>query len=335
EAKAVDHAAYPLYGELVTEPALPRDGLFGERRGVFGAAAPDLLFERLGLTVGDRLALGKATFELRARLVNEPDAVSDGFGFAPRLLISLDGLQASGLVQPGSLVEYGYKIRLPQGSGNDELNVIRDRAANEFPAAGWSIRTRTNAAPALASNIERFAQFLTLVGLTALVVGGVGVANAVRAYLEAKRGVIATFKSLGATGGFVFAVYLVQIMLIATIGIAIGLAIGAAMPFLASAFLSTVLPIPATGGLYPGALAVGAVFGVMVTLAFALLPLGRARDVPATALFREMGFDARGWPRLPYVAAAAAIALLLALFAVWWSHDRTIAAIFVGAMLAS
>src|SRR5690606_15027828 len=111
--------------------------------------------------------------------------------------------------------------------------------------------------------------------------------------------------------------------------------IGAAMPFLASAFLSTVLPIPATGGLYPGALAVGAVFGVMVTLAFALLPLGRARDVPATALFREMGFDARGWPRLPYVAAAAAIALLLALFAVWWSHDRTIAAIFVGAMLAS
>jgi len=335
EAKAVDHAAYPLYGELVTEPALPPDGLFGERGGVFGAAAPDLLFERLGLTVGDRLALGKATFELRAKLVNEPDAVSDGFGFAPRLLISLDGLQASGLVQPGSLVEYGYKIRLPQGSGNDELNVIRDRAANEFPAAGWSIRTRTNAAPALASNIERFAQFLTLVGLTALVVGGVGVANAVRAYLEAKRGVIATFKSLGATGGFVFAVYLVQIMLIATIGIAIGLAIGAAMPFLASAFLSTVLPIPATGGLYPGALAVGAVFGVMVTLAFALLPLGRARDVPATALFREMGFDARGWPRLPYVAAAAAIALLLALFAVWWSHDRTIAAIFVGAMLAS
>lgn len=335
EAKAVDHAAYPLYGELVTEPALPPDGLFGERGGVFGAAAPDLLFERLGLMVGDRLALGKATFELRAKLVNEPDAVSDGFGFAPRLLISLDGLQASGLVQPGSLVEYGYKIRLPQGSGNDELNVIRDRAANEFPAAGWSIRTRTNAAPALASNIERFAQFLTLVGLTALVVGGVGVANAVRAYLEAKRGVIATFKSLGATGGFVFAVYLVQIMLIATIGIAIGLAIGAAMPFLASAFLSTVLPIPATGGLYPGALAVGAVFGVMVTLAFALLPLGRARDVPATALFREMGFDARGWPRLPYVAAAAAIALLLALFAVWWSHDRTIAAIFVGAMLAS
>src|SRR5690606_29140773 len=123
----------------------------------------------------------------------------------------------------------------------DELNVIRDRAANEFPAAGWSIRTRTNAAPALASNIERFAQFLTLVGLTALVVGGVGVANAVRAYLEAKRGVIATFKSLGATGGFVFAVYLVQIMLIATIGVAIGLVIGAAMPFLASAFLSTVL----------------------------------------------------------------------------------------------
>ncbi|RVC09374.1 FtsX-like permease family protein, partial [Mesorhizobium sp. M7A.F.Ca.CA.002.15.2.1] len=193
------------------------------------------------------------------------------------------------------------------------------------------IRTRSNAAPALSSNIERFSQFLTLVGLTALVVGGVGVANAVRAYLDGKRGVIATFKSLGASGGFVFAVYLVQILIIAGLGVVLGLVLGALMPFAASAALQSVIPVPAEGGFYPGALGMAALFGLLVTLAFALLPLGRARDVPATALFREMGLEGRGLPRPAYVAAAIGIALLLAALAILFSGDQRIASIFVGA----
>jgi len=334
EAKAVD-GAYPLYGALETEPALPAADLFGKRDGVWGAAAADLLLQRLGLNIGDRVMLGTVAVELRAVIVTEPDAASDGFGFAPRLLLSMDGLRASGLIQPGSLVEYAYKIRLPAGTNTAGIDAIRARAGNDFPEAGWSIRDRGNAAPSLASNVERFSQFLTLVGLTALVVGGVGVANAVRAYLDAKRGVIATFKSLGASGGFVVSVYLVQITLIALIGIALGLVAGAAMPYLAAGFLSSVLPVPAEGGLYPGALAVGALFGLMVTLAFALIPLGRARDVPATALFRELGFEARGFPRPVYVLSALLIAAALAGFAIWWSDDRRIAAIFVGATIAA
>ncbi|MER9745408.1 ABC transporter permease [Mesorhizobium sp. M0187] len=330
EAKAVDDA-YPLYGALETAPQLGREDLFGEKSGVFGAAAPDLLFDRLNVEIGDRLKVGSATFELRARLVSEPDAVSDGFGFAPRLMVSMQGLAASGLIQPGSLVENAYKVRLPAGASEADLKAIQDRAASDFPEAGWSIRTRSNAAPALSSNIERFSQFLTLVGLTALVVGGVGVANAVRAYLDGKRGVIATFKSLGASGGFVFTVYLVQILMIAGLGIALGLILGAAMPFAASAALQSVIPVPAKGGFYPGALALAALFGLLVTLAFALLPLGRARDVPATALFREMGFEGRGFPRLPYLATAVGIALALAALAILFSGDRRIALIFVGA----
>ena len=245
------------------------------------------------------IKLGSATFELRARLVTEPDAVSDGFGFAPRLLVSLDGLRATGLIQPGSLVEFAYKIRLPADADEAGLAAIRTAAAEDFPQAGWTIRTRTNAAPALSSNIERFSQFLTLVGLTALVVGGVGVANAVRAYLDGKRGVIATFKSLGASGGFVFLVYLVQILLIAALGIVIGLVLGAAMPFVGErALLSRRSRCRPKAASIPARSALAALFGLLVTLAFALLPLGRARDVPATALFREMGFEGRGCPRL-------------------------------------
>ncbi|RUZ52478.1 ABC transporter permease, partial [Mesorhizobium sp. M7A.F.Ca.US.007.01.1.1] len=229
------------------------------------------------------------------------------------------------------LVENAYKIRLPADADEARLKAIQDQAATDFPEAGWSIRTRSNAAPALSSNIERFSQFLTLVGLTALVVGGVGVANAVRAYLDGKRGVIATFKSLGASGGFVFAVYLVQILIIAGLGIVLGLVLGALMPFAASAALQSVIPVPAEGGFYPGALGMAALFGLLVTLAFALLPLGRARDVPATALFREMGLEGRGLPRPAYVAAAIGIALLLAALAILFSGDQRIASIFVGA----
>ena len=334
EAKAVDDA-YPLYGALQTEPSLAREELLGEVAGVFGAAAPDLLFERLHLQPGGRVKLGNATFELRARLNGEPDAVSDGFGFAPRLLISREGLAASGLVQPGSLVENAYKVRLPRNASEADIETIRRQATETFPEAGWSIRNRTNAAPALSSNIERFSQFLTLVGLTALVVGGVGVANAVRAYLDGKRSVIATFKSLGASGGFVFTVYLVQILIISGLGIAAGLVLGAAMPFAASAALQSVIPVPAEGGFYPGSLALAALFGVMVTLVFALLPLGRARNVPATALFREMGFESTGLPRLPYVGTASVIAVALAALAIFMANDRRIAAIFVGATVFS
>jgi putative ABC transport system permease protein len=334
EVKAVDRA-YPLYGTLVTEPRLSREALFGSQGDVYGAAAPELLFERLGIAPGGRVRLGQAVFELRANLVTEPDAASEGFGFAPRLMISLEGLQASGLVQPGSLAEFAYKVRLPGTTGDAELEAIAERANSEFPQAGWSIRTRTNAAPSLSRNIERFSQFLTLVGLTALVVGGVGVANAVRAYLDGKRGVIATFKSLGASGGFVFAVYLVQILIIAGIGIAAGLAIGALMPLFATTALAALIPVPAEHGIYPGALGMAALFGLLVTLAFAILPLGRAREVPATALFREMGFEPSGLPGRSYVLAAFAIAALLAFLAVWFSEDRRIASIFVGATLFS
>lgn len=132
EAKAVDQT-YPLYGTLQTEPALPREALFSENSGAFGAVAPDILFERLHLKPGDRLKLGNATFELRAMLTSEPDAVSDGFGFAPRLLISKEGLAASGLVQPGSLVENAYKIRLPARASEADIEAIRQQATDKFP----------------------------------------------------------------------------------------------------------------------------------------------------------------------------------------------------------
>ncbi|MBP2550358.1 putative ABC transport system permease protein [Neorhizobium galegae] len=328
EAKAVD-GAYPLYGTVVTEPARPLSELLGEQAQAYGGVAAPLLLERMGLKIGDEILLGNARIRLTATLSSEPDALSEGFGFAPRLLLSREALAASGLIQTGSLVEHAYKIKLHNPGQRASLGAIANK---QFPSAGWSIRTADRAAPSLTENVDRFSQFLTLVGLTALIVGGVGVANAVRAFLDSKRTTIATFKCLGAPAFVVTLIYLFQILLIGGVGIAIGLLIGAVAPFIALGFLRDLLPVPSETAFYPAALGLAALFGLLTTFAFAVLPLGHAREVPATALFREQGFDQSGLPSWPYLAAAGLALAGLAGLAIFSADDRFIAVVFLGAV---
>jgi putative ABC transport system permease protein len=331
EIKAVD-AAYPTVGELVTEPAMPVGDLLENRDGAFGAAVDPVLLARLDLKVGDRVTVGGATFELRAAIRSEPDKIAAGIGFGPRLLMSLEGLRATGLVQPGSLVRWTYRLDLPSNAASDaDLARVEAAIARDAPEAGWEVRSRVNADPRFARNIERFAQFLTLVGLTALLVGGVGVANAVRGFMDGKRDTIATLKSLGAPGSQVVAIYLVQVMLIAGLGIAIGLALGAALPFVLVAALGGALPVPIVATLAPGELGLAAVYGALTALAFALAPLGRAHDVPVSGLFRDRVDPERRWPRKRYVAALAVAVTALVLISVLTAFDRRVALTFIGA----
>ncbi|CAN7181837.1 ABC transporter permease [Pararhizobium sp. LjRoot235] len=328
ELKAVD-GAYPLYGKLESEPAAPLAGLLASHGGVHDALAAPLLLERLGIKAGDEILLGTARIRISGLIIREPDALSDGFGFAPRLLLSAEALTASGLVQTGSLVEHVYKVKVDDPSS---VPALRRQAEEKFPQAGWSIRTSQNAAPALTANITRFSQFLTLVGLTALIVGGVGVANAVRSYLDSKRGVIATFKCVGAPAATVTAIYLIQILMIALIGIGIGLVLGALIPFVAAQFLAGMLPVSTAFQLYPAALGLAALFGLLTALAFAILPLGHAREVPATALFREQSFERSRLPSWPYLLAAALCLAALAGLAILTAYDRRISLTFLGAI---
>ncbi len=326
EVKAVD-ANYPLFGAVGSEPAEPLPTLLAERDGRYGALAAPEFFDRLGLRPGATILLGGIEIELRGVLTREPDVLSDGFIFAPRLLVSLDALAATGLVQPGSLVEYDYKLRFANPA--TEADAVQAEANARFPQAGWSIRDASEAAPSLQRNIERFSQFLTLVGLTALVVGGVGIANAVAAYLDSKRTVIATFKSLGASGRFVVTVYLLQILILSTVGIVLGLLLGATAPFFAARFLEAHIPIAAEASVYPVALLIGAVFGYLTALAFAVLPLGRTRDVAATALFRSNDGPGNFRMRWAYAGAAIALAAAIAGLALLMSSDKRVAAVFL------
>src|SRR5438105_10338294 len=208
ELKAVD-GNYPMLGELTLDPKMPVADLLAERDGAFGAAVDSALLARLDLKLGDRVTVGNATFQIRSVVVAEPDKLAGGVGLGPRFLASEASLRATELLQPGSLVRWIYRVRLPDNAASDRAAAaLVNDARSTLPEAGWEIRSRDNASPQLERTINRFTQFLALVGLAALLVGGVGVANAVKSHIDRRRDVIATFKAVGHTGRAVCSIYL-------------------------------------------------------------------------------------------------------------------------------
>jgi putative ABC transport system permease protein len=334
EGKAVDKL-WPLHGKAITEPALPMADLLAERDGIFGAIAEPLLFTRLDRKVGDRFLIGERTYELRATLVNEPDKLAGGLGFGPRLLLSEEGLRATGVIQPGSLMRWSYRVSLSSDTDETQVESLIDEAKKQFPNAGWEIRSRMNASPQFARQIDRFTQFLTLIGLTALMVGGVGVANATQGFVDRKRSDIATLKSLGATGGFVFSLSLLEVLGLAFLGSVIGLIIGSILPWgLINAF-GHLLPLPLSASVYPYEYLRGLLYGLLTALAFSIPALGRTHDVPVSALFRDSVEISRGWIKPRYIIMTVIAIVALISMAILFSWDRRIATIYIGAAAAS
>ncbi|GLK77692.1 ABC transporter permease [Methylopila jiangsuensis] len=334
ELKAVDDA-WPLVGAARFAPDRPLAELLGREDGVPGVAVDPALLARLNLKVGDRIELGTASFAIRATVEREPDQLSGGVGFGPRALISTEALRASGLLQPGSLVRWSYRVALDGDGGDAEVGRLITDVEHEAKDAGFEARSRLNAAPQLERNVNRFTQFLTIVGLAALVVGGVGVANAVNAFVDRKRETIAVLKSLGASGRTVFLIHLAQVAALGALGVALGLMAGAALPFAAARALESVTPLPLAMSVYPRELALAATYGALTALAFAVWPLGRAHDVPVAALFRDQVAPESRRPRAIYIAATALAALALCGLAVYAAYDRRIALTFVGASVAA
>jgi len=325
ELKAVD-PAYPLYGMVALVPAQSLGAALDRRGGKFGAAVDPAILERLGLALGDSIKIGEAILQLRAMIEREPDAAAGGLEFGPRVIVSAEALAESGLIRPGSLVTYHYRLQLPRGV---DPAFWAARVQTAFPEAGWQVRTFDAASPGLQRLIDRVALFLTLVGLTALLVGGVGIGNAVGGYIAGKTATIATLKCLGAPTGLVFAVYFVAVVSLALLGIAAALVLGALVPVVSMPLLARVLPVSVRLGVYPTPLALAALYGVLTTLVFALWPLAGIGRVPAGALFRDTVDRVRRRVPLPVIALTVLLALGLAALAVGSARDRSVALWFV------
>lgn len=324
ELKAVDHA-YPLYGAVGLLPPQSLHTALTCTKTMCGALAEQILLDRLHLPVGGVLRIGDSEFRIAAVLASEPDRISGGFSLGPHVLVSNEALARTGLVTVGSLIEYSYRVALSPGASPDRF---KDDAQKAFPDSGWEIRDRSDAAPGIRRFVNQVTMFLTLVGLTALAVGGVGAGQAVSAFLDRKHEEIATLKALGAEGGLIFLVFFLQVMAIAVAAMLAGLVAGAALPFVVQAFFTADLPAPARFAVYPAPLLLAALFGLLSAAAFAIPPLARAREIMPASLFRDVVAPTRVRGRLPYLAAAAlagvaviALALVLApsvLFATWF-----------------
>ncbi len=322
EIKAVD-GAYPLYGAATLAPAMTLAQALDERDGRWGAAVAPALLDRLGIKPGDAIRIGDAVLTVRASLVHEPDGISGLIAIGPRVIVADGALAATGLITPGVLVDYSYRVKLAPG---EAVAPMIAAAQAQFPDAGWRIRQFGNAAPSLKELLDRLGVFMTLVGLGALMVGGVGIGNAVGAYLAGRTETIATLKCLGASRRLIFATYLSEMVVLALGGIALGLVLGALAPFIALPLLPAALPVTARVGVYPVPLLTALGFGILTTFAFALWPIGVAAVVRPANLFRARAEPVMGRPGALCMAAILACAVALAAFAVGTAADRVVAA---------
>jgi putative ABC transport system permease protein len=323
ELKAID-APYPLYGQLTLSDG--RTAKLPDRDGIYIGAT---LANRLSIRVGSYVRFGQAPFRVAGIIKAEPDRLGEGFTVGPVAIINMQSLPATQLIQPGSMFESKYRIKLPPQA--DAAAVAKSLQA-QFPSAGWEVTDRSNGAPGTRRFIERMGQFLTLVGLAALVIAGIGVGNGVGSYLESKRASIATLKVNGADSGVIFRIYMLQILAVATVAILLGLGVGSLLPQVIGWIAGDVLPVAPGFSLYPVPLLVSATYGLLIAIAFALPPLARARTVPAAGLFRAIVEKRSGIDRRTAIWVAAAIVTIIAL-AVAAADEPLFSLAFIGAAL--
>lgn len=289
--RAVD-ADYPLVGtlEIGESDGSPLASLIADRDGVPGAVVDPLLLDRLHLAIGDTVRIGAQDFAIRGTILGMPDSLSSSMQVGINVFISLDALEATGTVGPGVLARYRYKIAL----GEVSFEAAAQRIRESFPQAGWQIRAPRDATDQLARFFDIFGRFLVIVGLSSLLVGGVGVSNAVSAYVTERQRSIATLKALGASGARILVHFLVQIGLLAALGILIGLVLGATIALLLLPLLGQLIGLPLPAFIDLGSIATAAGFGALIAFAFSFAPLRRAQKLRPALLFRSAGMAVEG-----------------------------------------
>ena len=319
--KAVD-GAYPLYGAVGLEPSLDLARALADG----GAVVDPGVLTRLGVGIGEQIRIGEATFTVRATIVREPDQLVGFETIGPRVMIAMADLARTQVILPGALARYDYRFALPAGSDAAALVAELRRS---YPDAHWRARSTRDVQPQVTRFTDRLASYLTMAALTTLLIGGIGVALAIQNFLAGKTSTIATLKCLGARSRLIFRMYLLQVLVLAGIGIAAGLAIGNLAPWLLAAVAARLSPIRMTIGFYPLPLLIAAACGLLSALVFAIWPLARAGQVSPAGMFRALLVPPR---RLPPAAALIGLGLslvALAALAVAGVADRRLGAIFV------
>ena len=325
--KAVD-AAWPMVGSA----ALAGGGDLAPAIAPGKIVIDPKLARGLDLAPGSMVRIGDVDLEVSDTLAYEPDRSVSFVTFGPRVLMSLASLEATGLMQPGAMITYRTRLLLPDNADRGAAIASIKTAAANGPVR---VRDLMDAAPGFDVFIDRTEVFLVLVGLTALLIGGLGVAGAVRAWLGSRMPVIATLKCLGAPARLIFRIYLIQVMLIAGLGVCLGVLVAAIAPIFAIDLLSSYVTVPISVAVYPLPLVVAAGFGMATSFLFALWPLAKAEEVRAANLFRRLNSMPGGRPKPRYLVIAAAAFLALSGLALVATRDLQLTLIFIFGSLAT
>jgi len=325
ELKAVE-PGYPFYGRLVTDPDRPLASLVGRGKALVHAS----LLTRLGLAVGDRIRIGDLDFTISGVITREPDRSLGVFSLGPRVVIAGEDLDRTALVRPGSRVRYRTLIRLPEGR---DAETFRDALALQLTDPAVRVVTYAQAQPGFRRFWEQLTMYLGLTGLVALMVGGIGVAVSVRAFVSEKLATIAVLKCLGAGWRDVLTIYLVQTALLGLGGSLAGAALGSALQPVLAPLLARLLPLQVDLILSPRAVLSGLAVGVGVTLLFSLWPLLEIRRVPPALILRRP-VEPRLAGRRPWPAALVIVGGLSAL-ALWQAGSWKIGGLFAGGLAAA
>ena len=277
---------YPLTGRVDLSGARSLRAVFATQGGVAGVAVERSLLDHLHLKLGDRLLIGNVPVTARAVLLSEPDRLSRGFALGARVLAPIGLVEAGGFLDSGAPFGETARIALAPSRSLQAARTGLDRSLTAIGAGGYRLHDRNDATPGLRRLLDELEYFLGFIGLAALVAGGLGVSGAVKAYMDARTASMAMLKVLGAEGALVRDVYMIQIGVLAVLGVAIGLAIGGATPLILGAMVADRLPIPALFALYPQPLIKAGAFGLLSAAAFGLAPLARARVAAPAVLFR-------------------------------------------------
>lgn len=292
---------YPYYGELELRPDRPLQDLLAEDRVV---VAPDLL-ARLGLQTGGELRVGGRPFRIAGTVLAEPDDLRAGLAAGPRIFLSLEGLERAGLVQKGSRVRHRILAALPPGTSPGALAAAAEVIRAEI-GPSWDVETWREAQPSVREGVQRVDRFLGLVALLSLLVGGIGVAQTVRAWLAGRLDAIAVLKCLGVRPREVLALYVGHTALLGLAGSLLGMIAGLGIQLALPHVFPDLIPASLVKPFQPEALARGLVLGLGVAVLFSVPPLTTALRVPPARVLRR---EARPLPLSRWAYGAVALAL--------------------------
>lgn len=271
---------YPYYGAVVTNP----EGAWGQHLEPGQVLVDPAVLTQFGVDIGDSLTVGTLSVRIAGTVDDLPTDVAFQTAIGPRVHMSQETLEAAELIGFGSLARYEVFLQLPD---QEERSAIPNRYGDLFQTFDISFRTAEEQAQSLSNGVRFLGRFLALVGLAALLLGGVGVASAIHVYIREKRASIAVLRCLGAGQGTAFLAYLIQAALLGLIGAASGVVLGIALQEVMPMILQGVLPVDVTTRISVTSVAAGLGIGVWVAVVFALIPLLQVRDVPPLAALRQ------------------------------------------------